>query len=417
MFPFCQSCDILHAMKANTHYNVLVVCSMKRAGKDFFAGILDAASSMNNWYLSTVRPGRFFGCGELVDEDGRPFDGIIISMPGTDDVMEKIAKSHTPTVLVNITDRRLSARTDAIASVWIDNADIGRRAAQHLLERGKYRSAGYVHELNYQFYSTERMMAFRETMKRNELKTSTFPNDYPAAAQAYLDQTSYLLHLAPTPDFMKRLRKWVRDLPKPAAIMAASDMRAADVINACKAEGIPVPSQVSVIGVDYDPLQHEKCDMSISSISLNMRMMGQQAVRELDYLFKHPRWKGRVHEVLIPIRDVFAGESTSRSIPATRLVKMALDFIGANRMRRLVPADVIAHLGCSRQLANLRFSQVGGTTIHAAIEKARMEEVQKRIQAGERVSDIVKSMQFTSANQLYRIYKRHFGRTTRQITI
>ena len=90
-------------------YSVLVVCSMRRAGRDFFAGILDSASSMSNWYLSTVRPGRFFGCGELVDEDGRPFDGVIISMPGTDDVMERIAKSHTPTVLVNITDQRLSA--------------------------------------------------------------------------------------------------------------------------------------------------------------------------------------------------------------------------------------------------------------------------------------------------------------------
>ena len=401
-------------MKKKVPYNVLVVCGMKRAGKDFFMGILDAASDMSDVSLSTVRPGRFFGRDELMDADGRPFDGLIVSMPGTDDVMKRIARSHTPIVLVNITDPRLAARNDAISTVWTDNADIGRRAAQHLLDCRTYRSAGYVHELNYQFYSVERMMAFRETMKRNGLKTSTFPDDYPTPTHGARDQPNTILFHAPSDDFTAHLRKWVRELPKPAAVMATSDMRAADVINACKAEGIPVPSQVSVIGVDYDTLQHEKCGQSISSVNLNMYMMGRQAMKELVFLFRHPKWKGRVHEVLIPAKEVFAGESTSRSISAMRLVAKALAFIAANRMRRLKPSDVFTHLGCSRQLANLRFSQVGGMTIREAIEKARMEEVQKRIRSGERVSDIVKSMQFTSANQLYRIYKRHFGHTTRQ---
>ena len=65
-------------------------------------------------------------------------------------------------------------------------------------------------------------------------------------------------------------------------------------------------------------------------------------------------------------------------------------------------------------LAELRFSQICGTTLHKAIEDARMEEVRRRLAGGERVNDIVKEMRFTSANQLYRIYKRHFGSTIRQ---
>ena len=404
-------------VKANDRYNVLVVCSMKRAGRDFFAGILDAMSDKGNWNLSTVRPGRFFGHDELVDEDGTPFDGFILSLPGTDEVMQRIAESHIPTVLVNIADRRLSARCDAVASVWTDNADIGRRAARHLLEHGEYKSAGYVHELTYQFYSYERMMAFRQTMKRGGCETSTFPSSYPVPAQESRQADRAAIFHPPSVAFFNALRAWLRDLPKPAAVMATSDMRAADVINACKAEGISVPSQVSVIGVDYNISQHAKCDMSISSVIPNMRTMGQQAVRELDFLFRHRAWKGRPHEILIPVKDVFTGESTSRSVSATRLVKMALDFIAANRMRRIAPADVVAHLGCSRQLANLRFSQVSDTTIRQAIEKTRMEEAQRLLKGGTTVNDIVKSMQFTSANQFYRIYKRHFGHTLRQTDI
>lgn len=380
--------------KKKDHYNVLAVYSLRNyADREHFGGVLDEMSNTRNWHLTNIRPKLFTSCSALVDDSGEPYDGLILSMPGSEDVMKHIAQSQMPTILVNITDKRLSARCNAVASVWNDNADIGRRAAKHLLERGEYKSAGYVHELEYQFYSVERMTAFRQTMKRGGCETSVFPEG---------------------PDFFNRLRTWVRELPKPAAVMAVSDMRAADVINACRAEGISVPSQVAVVGVDHDVSQHEKCGMSISSVVINSRMMGHQAVRELNFLFHHPKLNSRPHEVLIPAKEVFAGESTARSVSAARLVKIALDFISENRHRAVSPEEVVARIGCSRRLAELRFSQIADTTIHLAIEKARMDEVQRRLKAGANANVIAKELQFTSANQLYRIYKRHFGHTIRQ---
>lgn len=384
-------------MKRKDHYNVLAVCMLRDfAGREQFTGMLEEMSNRKNWHLGLAGPGRLFSERELVNEDGEPFDGYILTMPGTDAVMKRLAVAKTPTVLVNITDRRLAARSEAVSSVWTDNEDIGRRAAKHLLDRGGFKSAGYVHELKPQFYSSERMMAFRAEMRRKGIKTSVFPegDDFD--------------------DFQDRLREWVRKLPKPAAVMAVSDMRAADVVNACRAEGILVPSQVAVVGVDNDISQHGKCRMSISSVVLNMNMMGRQAVRELDFLFRHPKWHGRPHEILIPAKDVFAGESTARSVSATRLVNMAQEFIAANRAVKIAPADVARHLGCSRQLAELRFSQICGKTIRKAIEDARMEEAKRRLKGGATANEIVKSMHFTSANQFYRIYKRHFGHTIRQ---
>ena len=403
-------------MRKKDHYNVLAVYSLlDLAGRENFSGVLDAIPNTNTWHLSTVRPGRFFSVKELFNEKGEPYDGLILSLPGTDSVMAEIARLHTPTVLVNITDRRLSARSERVSSVWLDNADIGRRAARHLLERGEYRSAGYVHEIGHPFYSDERMMAFRAAMKQKRIETSVFQDDetteLPASAACSGKASSPMPPRDPE-RFFRRLRAWVKELPKPAAVMACSDMRAADIINACKSEDIKVPAQMAVVGVDYDVSQHSKCGMSISSVIHNPRMMGRKAVQELDFLFRHPKWNGRPHEVLIPAASVFSGESTAWSASTPRLVSNALEFIAANRMRRLTPSDVFAHLGCSRQLANLRFAQVGEATIGQAIEKARMEEAQSRLQRGEAVADIVKAMDFTSANQFYRIYKRHFGRTT-----
>ncbi len=384
-------------MKRKDHYNVLAVCMLRDlAGREQFAGMLEEMSNRKNWHLDLAGPGRLFSERELANEDGEPFDGYILTMPGTDAVMKRLAVAKTPTVLVNITDKRLAARSEAVSSVWTDNEDIGRRAAKHLLDRGGYKSAGYVHELKPQFYSSERMMAFRAEMRRKGIKTSVFPegDDFD--------------------DFQDGLREWVRKLPKPAAVMAVSDMRASDVVNACRAEGILVPSQVAVVGVDNDAAQHETCGISLSSVVLNMNMIGRQAVRELDFLFRHQKWHGRPHEILIPAKDVFAGESTARSVSATRLVNMAQEFIAANRAVKIAPADVARHLGCSRQLAELRFSQICGKTIRKAIEDARMEEAKRRLKGGATANEIVKSMHFTSANQFYRIHKRHFGHTIRQ---
>ena len=130
-------------MKRKDHYNVLAVCMLRDfAGREIFMGMLEEMSNRKNWHLDMAGPGRLFSERELANEDGEPFDGYILTMPGTDTVMKRLAVAKTPTVLVNITDKRLAARSEAVSSVWTDNEDIGRRAAKHLLDRGGYKSAG-----------------------------------------------------------------------------------------------------------------------------------------------------------------------------------------------------------------------------------------------------------------------------------
>ena len=152
--------------------------------------------------------------------------------------------------------------------------------------------------------------------------------------------------------------------------------------------------------------------MGISSVVADMRQLGRQSVKELNFLFRHPGWKGRPHEILVPAKGIFAGETAVRTpAVATDLVEKARSFIAENRSRRLSSADVAAQLGCSRSLLNLRFRQIAGMIVRYAIENARMDEAKRRILQGDNVQNIVAAMQFTSANQFYRIYKRHFHQT------
>ena len=383
-------------MGKKDYLNVLVVQSLRhKSSREYLSGVLDEMED-KNWRLTVARPSNVLSTDDLLNEDGETFDGFILPTQGANDVMERLACMDTPAVLVNMTDKRLSARRSNFASVWTDNADIGRRAALHFLERGEYRSVCYIHGYRREFYSEERMRAFRKTMRRGGYDTVVLSDGKGNS------------------DYLDRIRQLLRGLPKPAAVMAVADMCAADAINICREEGFAVPEQVSVMGVDHDVSQHARCGMAISSVVADMRQLGRQSVKELDFLFRHSGGKKRPHEILVPAKGVFSGETVaSASAVAASLVEKAQSFIEENRGRRISPADVAAHLGCSRSLLKLRFRQIAGTTVRQAIEDARMAEAQRRILQGNNVKDIVATMQFTSANQFYRIYRRHFGQTFR----
>lgn len=118
-------------MSKKESYNVMAVYDLTPwSGRDIFAGTLEEISNKRNWRLHVTRPGKFFTKNELVDDEGNGFDGFIISLPGNDAVMAEIAKSDIPTVLVNITDRRLAARAKAVSTVWLDKAIEDARMAE-----------------------------------------------------------------------------------------------------------------------------------------------------------------------------------------------------------------------------------------------------------------------------------------------
>ena len=196
--------------------------------------------------------------------------------------------------------------------------------------------------------------------------------------------------------------------------MACNDRRAADVINACKAEGISVPNQISVIGVDNDILQHQRCGMSISSVIVAFKALGAAAINELEFLFRHPNFQGRRREVLIPANGIYVGESTMQSATTAHIAEDAINLIRDNITNGISPEEIANHLGYSRRFVDKCLSAVYGKPLHKAIEDMRLDEAQRLLQDGAKVSDIIKSMHFTSANQFYRIFKRHFGKTVRQ---
>ena len=50
------------------------------------------------------------------------------------------------------------------------------------------------------------------------------------------------------------LAKWLRQLVKPAAVLAADDATALEVLQTCKTVHLAIPNEISVMGIDDEEL-------------------------------------------------------------------------------------------------------------------------------------------------------------------
>lgn len=362
--------------------------------REHFAGILRFFGKRPNWRLHVKEPGPGFTADDVTGKNGIRYDGFIISLPGTEDAMEALTRSDTPTVLVNITDRQLANRERNLSTVWLDNADIGRVGAQHFLQQGDFRSFGFLLAADGQFYSQEREMAFR-------------------AALASAGHASVRLVVPEGPDAVKSIMQWLNTLSKPAAVMCAEAKAALICHEACTRSGLSIPGQVAILSVNDHPAYARETGLSISCVLPDVSEMGYRAAEELDRIIRR---KGRhtFREIVIPVNTVLARTSTKISGSPSHAVKEALGFIRAQSLSPIRVTDVVNHLGVSRRVLEAHFRKLLSSSIRTEIERERMNAVVSLLKQGESVQHVAQTLNFKSANALTRAFKRHFHCSIRE---
>ncbi len=145
---------------------------------------------------------------------------------------------------------------ESLPRVVVDHRAIGRRAAQHLIDRGLPRLF-YVSEGGTR-YARERGDGFRL-----------------AAETVGLPVT---MHTAGT---SARLRHALAATQLPCGMFAEHDMRARRVLDACLALDFQVPDVVSIVGVDNNPLICDLAPVPLSSVDPAGEAVGLAAARLL----------------------------------------------------------------------------------------------------------------------------------------
>ncbi len=360
--------------------------------RDFLTGFFDYAKRKTHWDIRVVQT------AEELERAIPGCQGVVTGIEPNRRSKTLLANSDIPLVAVGA-EWKLAKLANHVC-IRNDNEDIGRFCAQYFRSLGNFAAAGFVPSDIADDWSSAREKGFLEAF--GHVEKSTF---HPVA-EAGSDRD------------ITALAKWLKSLQKPAAVMAAWDMRAVQTLGACRLAHLKVPGQVAVIGVDNDPLLCDFTTPSLTSIAPDHVLEGQLAAQTIDRMMRHfpsPLPSFSPSPLLNTAKKIVERESAKPISPVASLIAHALTFIDAHAAENIKTSDVAAALGVSRSLLDLRFREFHGETVAVAITKRRLAEV-KLLLADTNLSirAITKKCGFANPNHLKNLFKRQYGLPMRE---
>lgn len=225
------------------------------------------------------------------------------------------------------------------AVVKSDSAQIAHRAADHLLERG-FRHFSYVGNTVMDF-SEKRQQHFCQYLADRGITVQVFNKPPEICDQPEFDDVD--------------LGQWLLKQPRPLAVFACNDLRARNVVTACRERGIAVPEEVSVVGVDNDEAFCELTDPPLSSVQPNWRRLGLIAATTLNEMLKGEG--PPAHPILIPPVGVVTRLSSEMPAIDDPVVARAMYVIRQNALGGINVEELLDHLTVSRATLERRFAK------------------------------------------------------------
>lgn len=312
-------------------------------------------------------------------------DGII-AQAFTRPVVDCLVKLSIPVVTVSNTLAGLTLPT-----VTNDDAAIGRLGARYLLDRG-FRHFGFVGARR-AAYSAVRGKVFADTVGQAGYDCRLLRSERFTATPERFEQ------------LVSRIGRWLRALPKPVAIFAATDNHGLLVTQACHAVGLAVPEQVAVLGVDDDELTCQWSHPPLSSIRTATRVIGFHAAGLLEQLMDG-QTPPETTRTIAPI-----GVVTRQSTDVLALDDVALGeavrHIAVHFAERINAGDVAAAVSLSRRTLERRFRDILGRSILDEIHRVRVARAQQMlVDTHLPIPDVAASCGFRDAQHFWDVFRR-----------
>lgn len=345
-------------------------------------GVMDYAQEHGPWVFTTSGEAHDLSVATL---QRWPGDGII-------GVLDSAADARAARrVKVPVVTFVGSVRKPGIPRVMMDQASIGRLAAQHLLDRGFRHFAFYGLEAT--GYSLDRNDAFAGLL-----------------AQRGFASTS---HLSPSPfsrnwrwdDQIDALCRWVRKLPTPIGIFAVNDARARMLADACAMAKRKIPEKIGILGVDDSQIHCEFGSPTLTTIACDWRLLGYETARLLDRLMQGNA--PPAGDQLLAPSGVIPRESTAVTLVDHPAVARAIAFVRDHLGENFGVKALVSAAGVSRRYLETSFVRSLHRTPSEYLAGTRVEQARTMLERSDlTLTRIARDCGFSDIRQFRRTFMR-----------
>ena len=326
-------------------------------------------------------------------------DGIIANF---DDpaVAEALSRCSVPVVAVGGSYADPANYPAGVPYVATDNFKLVELARQHLIEVGLQRFAMFsVPASAENRWAQERENAFRSLMQGEQLETEIFRGSETSARS--------------WDEVVQGQIDWLRRLPTPVGIVAVSDARARQLLQACMRAGIDVPAQVAIIGIDNNPLVRGFSHIPLSSVIQGTQEMGRAAAHLLVQLLHGvPLLDTRS---VVPPAGINVLASSQYELGKHPHVMRARHYIRQYACQGIKTEQVADHVGVSRSSLESYFREELGCSVHDLIMSVKLEAAKAGLENSDRsIEDVALFSGFTSLEYLHVVFRRELGCTPRE---
>jgi LacI family transcriptional regulator len=285
--------------------------------------------------------------------------------------------------------------------VAIESTEIGRMAAAHLLDRG-YRSFGFVRGHSPLRFLTDREAGFASVLREAGFDYATYvrPSDE-------VDFTPLLWAGGSA-----SMQAWVRQLPKPVGVYAATDAWGQRLIDSCRGAAVAVPDQVAIIGTDDDELLCTLAQPPLSSIAIDASRVGYEAAAMLDRLMDGRQPAAPPPQV--KLRPV--GAVTRRSTDALAVddpdVAEALRLVRSEAGRAMSVSQILARLPVHRRTLERKVRRTIGRGLAEEMRRVKVDRARQVLATTDLpMPDVARRAGFSSAMRLSIVFQQDVGTT------
>lgn len=207
------------------------------------------------------------------------------------------------------------------------------------------------------------------------------------------------------------INKWLHSLPKPVALLACNDMMARQVTEICQREGLRIPEDISLLGVDNDEFMCNISSPTLSSIKLNFEKHGYDIAKTL-FKMVHEKsiWPARIAVEAIGVVERM---STKRKVISDPYIHEIVDFITRNYTQEIDISKLTSFIPLSRRAIEMKFKkEMYPHTITSYITKLRLDHFCNLLENSELpISTAADMSGFIDNSNFSTIFKKYKGMT------